>query len=139
MPKVDEWGMRYTNQHHLDVSNPLLVPDVASLLVHHKRVCPVCEGVRDEDDECYECLDAEEYAYWAGWDACDVGVCGSCGAEDVPVCEAYDTGLSSRDYVCVVCYVLHHKQECGCALWVAAEKALHHFLVSHEKPLAKEA
>jgi hypothetical protein len=68
---------------------------------------------------------------WGCWYGEDRGKCGSCGAENALVAGMYeDSGDYDSQWVCLACYVRHHKEQCGCDAWAWAEKKLVLFMPS---------
>jgi len=124
----------YPYDYHCDVSNPLLVPDLSGTLQQHDRVCDGCEGTGFEDfdypdpsEACDACADGSPQ--WGSWHGEDRGRCGSCGTMNALVAAMYeDYAGDGHAWVCLVCYVRHHRNACGCDLWKDAEKRLAIFL-----------
>lgn len=125
---------RYT--HDWDVENPMFVPNLSGQLKHHPRPCTECEGTgyydEEEEDPCSYCEEGE--VWWVSWYGADRGRCAQCGAENALVADVYETHGSDVDacWCCLPCYVRHHKEECGCALWKDAEQKLVLFMPRKE-------
>lgn len=130
----DRYGKPYPYQYDFDVENPMFCPDLSGRLQQHEQECDECNGTGFEDyDEpepscaCGSCQDGK--IFWGCWYGEDRGLCGTCGAESAFVASMYDYGGGDdRAWVCLACYVRHHKEACGCDAWVEAEKKLVLFL-----------
>lgn len=130
----DRYGKPYPYSYHCDVENPMLVPDLSGRLQHHDQICDECNGTGYEDyDEpepdcqCHSCDGGTRR--WGSWYGEDRGLCGSCGAENAIVAAMYEDHAGDESaWVCLVCYVRHHKKACGCDAWKWAEKMLVLFL-----------
>lgn len=130
----DRYGKLYPYQHDFDVENPMFCPNLSGRLQQHNQECDECNGTGFEDyDEkdpgqtCYSCEDGQRR--WGCWYGEDRGLCGTCGAENALVAAMYeDHAGDERAWVCLACYVRHHKDECGCDAWAWAEKILVLFL-----------
>lgn len=74
--------------------------------------CPDCP------DPCHTC-DQSGRIRWGSFYVEDHGECSTCttGGE-LPIAALYDGGHA---YVCLRCYIRHHRTACGCALWSAAD------------------
>lgn len=150
MANRDRYGKTYPYTHDFDVENPMFCPDLSGQLQHHDQDCRECDGT-GIDPDCLE--DTVEPPFdlfgsqppeieicrycdngkrrWGSWYAEDRGLCGTCGAENALVAAMYsDSGDYDSQYVCLACYVRHHKEECGCDLWEWAEKILVLFMPS---------
>ncbi len=93
---------------------------------HHSK-CAECNGTgredpADEEPEPEECCYCDAgLIRWGSFYANNVGECEFCERpEDLPIGEMYE---AEREWVCLPCYLRHHKENCGCALWARAEKA----------------
>jgi hypothetical protein len=93
-------------------------------LRHHDSPCTECDGVGLDDDgeECSLC-NGDAKCFWGSFYASDTAECGTCH-RDAPVAEMYEGGSYDEGWVCLPCYVAHHKSDCGCALWADAEARL---------------
>lgn len=99
-------------------------------LQDHWQDCDACDGTGKEEcdgsgppDDCPSCDGAGRHR-WGSFYEEDAGSCEDCGGTDVRVAAMYDSGgCRESDYVCLPCYVSHHQQACGCALWNDAEAA----------------
>ena len=124
----DPYGKPYPYQHDWDVENPMFCPNLSGRLQHHDQECPECEGSGYEDYEgdyeqlCSACENGKRG--WGCWYGEDKGLCGTCGAENALVAGMYDSSDQDECYVCLACYVRHHKEACGCDLWKWAERML---------------
>lgn len=135
-------GRLYAYAHHMDVENPMFVPDLSGRLQHHSVECETCggngyeEGDEESGESCYDCEGGQQH--WPCWYAEDRGRCGTCGADNALVAEIYDR---ASDYygawVCLPCYVRHHKEACGCDLWAWAERKLVLFMPQELKGVQK--
>jgi hypothetical protein len=126
----------YPYAYDFDVENPMFCPDLSGRLQHHYQSCDECNGTGFEDydepepcNECYSCVDGKRF--WGSWYGEDLGRCGTCGADNALVAMMYeDLGDPDSSYVCLACYVRHHKETCGCDKWAWAEKILVLFMPS---------
>ena len=93
-------------------------------LQHHDQPCDECDGsgVLD-DEECYRC-DGGGTLRWGSFYIEDEALCGYCRREDVPISDMYSSDDYDRQWVCLPCYVTHHREACGCARWGDAESAM---------------
>jgi hypothetical protein len=127
----NRYGVAYPYQHHMDVESPMLCPDLSGRLQDHFSPCEECGEFHDEpfepeEDEC----DGSQRR-WGCWYGEDRGLCGSCGADNALVAEMYEGhGDPDSCWVCLACYVRHHKEACGCDKWAWAEKILVLFMPS---------
>lgn len=95
-------------------------------LKDHMMPCDDCDGHgKDEDDEdCHSCSSEGEIR-WGSFYHEDVGKCAHCDGQTVPVSKMYDDNdCYESGWVCLPCYVDHHRQACQCNLWKRAEEAL---------------
>lgn len=88
-------------------------------LMHHDVECDECEGngVDDDGDQCAACTDGQ--TRWGSFYGDADGQCDQCGRDTHINCRLYE-----NESVCLRCYVRAHAHDCGCDLWMAAEKAL---------------
>ena len=83
---------------------------MAKYLVEHKADCPTCD-----DDSCPECEDGS--LEWPSFQVEAQGPCSACDMEG-PVCAFGDDDT----HLCIRCYLLVHRADCGCNLWRKAEE-----------------
>jgi len=112
---------------NFDPRNPLIVPDLSGRLKDHFQACDACGGQGSYDDDegedpCDEC-DGEGRLRWPCWYGADRGLCLYCNEDEVLLACCYETGHGNDDhnYVCLPCFLKHHKEACGCGLWEWAE------------------
>lgn len=101
-------------------------------LVHHNQQCPECDGTSELDGEdCPECFGTGAI-FWGSFYTADHGECDCCKSKhELPIAAMYDGG---NQYVCLRCYLTHHRDQCGCRRWKEAEACL-----APKKPLTKRA
>lgn len=118
--------------------NPLVVPDLSGRLPQHKYPCPECNGSGVDEqfdrsscegctfggDTCVDCEVCEnceglgEFGFGC-WYGEDHGECSFCRAPEVFIaCNMYE----ENQPVCLPCYLLDHRRQCGCDLWEKWEK-----------------
>jgi hypothetical protein len=96
MQRRNRYGVAYPYQHHVDVENPMFCPNLSGRLKDHFSPCEECGEFHEELME-----------------------------PDEDQCEMYDgSGDPDSAWVCLACYVRHHKEACGCDAWKWAEKKL---------------
>lgn len=92
-------------------------------LQHHWMPCDDCDGTGlDEDDNCSTC-GGEKQLFWGSFYDQDDSHCDFCKRAGVGVAAMYEGGHPDREWACLRCYLTHHMQSCGCALWKKAEEA----------------
>ena len=64
----------------------------------------------------------DDERWWGSFYYEDYGECGHCDSTNVPIAAMYDNGSNDgSNWVCLPCYLKHHKDQCGCDLWKEAE------------------
>jgi hypothetical protein len=99
-------------------------------LKDHWEDCEDCDGtgLAESDgsgppDFCPNC-DGDGRMRWGSFYEADTGHCPSCEQDDVRIAEMYEADGRGREWVCLPCYVMQHRDGCGCDLWRDAEMAL---------------
>jgi hypothetical protein len=93
-------------------------------LRHHYEDCSECSGTGayDDEEECDRC-EGEGKLFWGSFYGGRDGGCDFCthgGDGDIIVASLYE-GDPGHEYVCLRCYLKHHREACGCDLWAAVE------------------
>ena len=86
-------------------------------LKDHKSKCNECDGTGSFYG--CECCNGDGEFHWPSWNGQNYGKCILCPADGVPVHEDEDV---PGDKVCLKCFVLEHKEYCGCDLWKDVEE-----------------
>jgi hypothetical protein len=91
-------------------------------LKDHPEPCDECSatGENEDGDECDVCGGACVLRWGSFYGNEPRGECEYCKAQGVVVAAMYEGG-DGREWVCLPCYLTHHKESCGCALWREAE------------------
>jgi hypothetical protein len=97
-------------------------------LQDHEQPCDECvgSGHYDDGDECDVCS-GEGSVFWGSFYGGREGGCDFCthgGDGDVLIASMYENG-HGQEWVCLRCYLKHHRDACGCARWAAVEAAVH--------------
>lgn len=101
-------------------------------LKDHMQECDECDGTgveepvddENEQEDCPGCNGEGEYR-WGSYYREDIGTCAHCDDKRAPVAQMYeDGGCYESGWVCLPCYVDHHRKACGCNRWKAAEEDL---------------
>lgn len=100
-------------------------------LQHHFQPCEECDGsgLSGDTDEhgvpenCIIC-DGLGRERWGSFYEVDVSACAHCKGEELPVAAMFSGGSTGEVYVCLPCYVIAHRDRCGCDAWKTAEAAL---------------
>lgn len=93
-------------------------------LQDHDMDCPDCDGTGLDDFEgsCTRC-EGEGTVSWGSFYVADTGDCAFCEKQDVPIADMYENADTGRGWVCLPCYLSHHKGHNCCDLWKEAEEA----------------
>lgn len=130
--------------YEVDPTNPFIVPALAlsGRLKDHKVPCEECSGTgcseHGYEDDCKECTSfshgcdhSSECSYcdqgevfWGSWYATERVLCHWCDTHDVWCAEMYDCNDDDRNWICLPCYIKHHKERCGCGRWKKYERML---------------
>lgn len=101
-------------------------------LKDHWQECEDCNGTGKDEadgsgppDDC-GCCNGDGRSRWGSFYEQDIGECPHCEAQDVRIAEMYEDSGScwNTSWICLPCYVEHHREACKCVLWADAEKAL---------------
>jgi hypothetical protein len=93
-------------------------------LQHHDMPCSDCNGIgRDEDGCSCEYCEGTATQRWGSFYVQDQGECDFCLKKEVPIAEMYEAADTDKTWVCLPCYLKHHKEAQCCELWKEAEEA----------------
>lgn len=97
-------------------------------LMHHDQLCTECAGAgtyepaEGEDEEPCDVCDGDGTVRWGSFYG-RRGDCDVCDRENALVASMYED-CHGTEWVCLRCYLGHHRAQCGCDLWAKVEAAI---------------